>query len=117
MPAPGASEEKRMMEMGAGILYTGNRYLYNLSLLFDLQHVLSPPRSFGFWDGDRLAFRSGSTKFRTSVKMVWRYGLSIMRLTHVVKSRLVDFMRLYAIQVCECTTRSNKNTTLHATNN
>jgi prenylcysteine oxidase/farnesylcysteine lyase len=96
--SPPSSERPQMMEMGAGILYTGNRYLYNLSLLLGLHHVPSPPRSFGLWSGDTFAFRSGSTKFSTSLGMVWRYGLSLFRLTKTVKSRLADFMRLYDVQ-------------------
>ena len=43
-------------------------------------------------------FRSGSTKFLTSLGMLWRYGLSLFRLTKTVKSRLADFMRLYDVQ-------------------
>ena len=92
------SERPQMMEMGAGILYTGNRYLYNISLLLGLHHVPSPPRSFGFWDGSKFAFRSGSTKFWTSMRMLWRYGRSLLRLTRTVKDRLADFMQLYDVQ-------------------
>ena len=88
----------QMLEMGAGILYTGNRYLYNLSLLLGLHHVSAPPRSFGLWDGDSFAFQSGRSKFTTSLKMLLRYGRSVLRLSATVKRRLSDFTQLYALQ-------------------
>lgn len=64
-----ASDERPMLEMGAGILYTGNQYLYNISLALGLRHVPTPRRSFGFFDGSSFAFQSSSTKMGTSAKV------------------------------------------------
>jgi prenylcysteine oxidase/farnesylcysteine lyase len=99
VPYPGSSREQKMMEIGAGILYTGNKYLYNMSLQLGLHHLASPPRSFGLWDGDSFAFRSGSTKLRTKILLLWRYGLSLLRLSKIVKGRLSDFNKIYELQM------------------
>lgn len=96
--AGGEAGEARMMEMGAGILYTGNQYLYNISLQLGLSHVLSPPRTFGFWNGAGFAFRSGGMKLATSIRMLLRYGASLLRLTRLVKHHLLAFKQLYQVQ-------------------
>jgi hypothetical protein len=57
------AEEPQMLEMGAGILYTGNQYLYNISLELGLHHVPSPRRTFAFFDGNRFAFQSGTYSY------------------------------------------------------
>ena len=54
------ADEPHMLEMGAGILYTGNQYLYNISLELGLHHVPSPRRTFAFFDGNSFVFQSGA---------------------------------------------------------
>ena len=61
------ADEPQMLEMGAGILYTGNQYLYNISLELGLHHVPSPRRTFAFFDGNSFAFHSGTYSHKPAV--------------------------------------------------
>lgn len=58
----------------------------------------APTVPFGIFNGRNLILQTGFSSFFNSLKLFWRYGFSLFRLSHTVNSTLKDFCKIYKLQ-------------------
>jgi len=90
------------LEIGASILYSGNRNL--MTAIGNLKLHAGPPifdiddGTTGIWDGHCLLFQSSPWNFVTAFRVLWRYGWGVFKLRRIVTTILSNFMKIYALQ-------------------
>lgn len=92
------------LEIGASILYSGNKHLVDAIAALGLHS--GPPvfagGTTGIWDGDRLVFHSSPWDLVTALRVFWRYGFwSMLKLRRLVRATLAKFEKVYALQDAE----------------
>mmetsp|Transcript_1783 Transcript_1783/g.3361 ORF Transcript_1783/g.3361 Transcript_1783/m.3361 type:complete len:458 (+) Transcript_1783:267-1640(+) len=86
------------MELGAGIAYSGNRYIKGWAKEFGLVEVKPPKNKFGLWNGDNFVFKESSISALTAVKIVDRYGSDLLSLRTAVYEATSKFDKIYGLQ-------------------
>jgi prenylcysteine oxidase/farnesylcysteine lyase len=86
------------MELGAGIAYSGNKYMQKWVKEFNLEKTKPPNNKFGLWNGESFVFKESSISAFTAVKMVDRYGSDLLALRSTVYDALTKFDGIYDLQ-------------------
>ncbi|CBJ27907.1 conserved unknown protein [Ectocarpus siliculosus] len=91
----------KVLESGASVIYTGNAYLFNLTERVHL-NKLDPSKqegpNTGLWDGERFVLKTTSSGIANLARMVWRYGMSLLKMRSMVYEALAKFDRIYDLQ-------------------
>lgn len=91
--------EGHTLEIGAGIAYTGNRYIHDWTKQFGLKKLEMPSNSIGLWDGKSFPFKSTSSDYLTKFSMLYRYGLiNTYNLRSIVTKAVSCFDEIYRAQ-------------------
>lgn len=53
---------------------------------------------FSLYDGQDIVFSTSSSSWLTALKLLWRYGLSLVRMERATKSLLNKFGNIYSLQ-------------------
>lgn len=89
------------LEIGASILYSGNKHLMDVIAALGL-HAGPPVFSggtTGIYDGHRLVFHSSPWNLVTALRVFWRYGFwSMLKLRRLVRATLDKFEKIYDLQ-------------------
>jgi phytoene dehydrogenase-like protein len=85
-------------EMGAGIAYTGNKYVSAWSKEFGFVNVETVPESFGLWNGNEMVFKGSKDLTITAVKLMLRYGTDLYHMRNFVRKAIAKFDSLYEAQ-------------------
>ncbi|KAH0471812.1 MAG: hypothetical protein KVP17_002465 [Porospora cf. gigantea B] len=83
-------------EAGAAIIHSENLYASRL-LKVAGSETMTSAEPFGLLGKDGLAFQSSSLGWMTSARLLWRYGLDLIRLDRLVRSTLRSFSRVYPL--------------------
>lgn len=90
------------VELGASIFIKLNAILYNATLDFGLDTTTREDDGIGgilaFWDGDHIRFDidDSHSKWRTSARLVWRYGFFALKNSQaLVQKTVAKFLNLY----------------------
>ena len=102
------NDESLPVELGASIFVKANPILYNASIEFGLNargyHVSENPTDsdfdVGIWDGTQFAFKQSSSDGRWQgywdvVKLLWKYGVSPIRVQRLTQDMLGRFLQMY----------------------
>eukprot|EP00291_Cryptomonas_curvata_P003617 CAMPEP_0172188784 /NCGR_PEP_ID=MMETSP1050-20130122/22149_1 /TAXON_ID=233186 /ORGANISM="Cryptomonas curvata, Strain CCAP979/52" /LENGTH=263 /DNA_ID=CAMNT_0012863383 /DNA_START=99 /DNA_END=887 /DNA_ORIENTATION=- len=89
------------VEAGGSVIHVSNRYLKEFVKETGL--AVSKNRTYagktmGIFDGNKLIFKSTGIAFIDAASMLWRYGLSLLRLKSTVRATLDQFNSVYALQ-------------------
>ncbi|CAH8605943.1 unnamed protein product [Dicrocoelium dendriticum] len=92
----------QLIETGASIYHTSNQYMTSFAKKFDLsvQDVSATDYRLMIYDGcGGLSFSSlsGPSCF-LPVRLLWRYGLQLIKLRSITRSHMRDFSRIYRLQ-------------------
>jgi len=88
----------RNMEVGAGIAYSGNKYISDWAKQFNLERTKPSGNKFGLWNGSNFVFEECKMDNLTPVKIVTRYGRDLYTLRSTVYSTLEKFNKIYKVQ-------------------
>ena len=83
-------------EAGAAIIHSENLYASRLLKLLG-KEAMTSAEPFGLLSKHGLAFQSSSLGWMTSARLLWRYGLDLLRLDRLVSSTLRAFSRVYPL--------------------
>jgi hypothetical protein len=86
------------MELGAGIAYSGNKYISDWTNEFGLVKRKPADNIFGIWDGQHFVFQKCDSSTLTVAKMVARYGSDLYTLRTSVYDLLNKFNAIYPAQ-------------------
>lgn len=86
------------MELGAGIAYSGNKYISDWTNEFGLVKRKPVDNIFGIWDGEHFVFKKVESSTLTAAKMVARYGTDLYTLRTSVHKLLEKFNGIYPSQ-------------------
>jgi len=90
-------------EAGGSIIHHSNRYMRHFATLLNLTRVSPPPRfghSIGIWDGGEYKLRLSGRWYGIfdTIRMLWRYGLDLTRLSAAVHNAGDKFVQVYKLQ-------------------
>ena len=92
------------VELGASIFVKVNHNLLAAARTFglDLLHyggdeLQGLPRSLGVWDGENLVFFQSDESYSwwTTLKILWKYGMSPIRTNNLMKKTVGNFLQMY----------------------
>lgn len=89
-----------VVEAGASVLAAENVLFARLAAELGLSRkgpsaADAGPMRMGLWDGEAFRYRSTGRRRIDPMRMLWRYGLALLRMRRYVSSLLVNFDRLY----------------------
>ena len=87
-----------VIEAGASIAVDENRYLKSFAAEAGIE--VQPPVGgrLAIWDGDAFVYEQGPWSFLNTLALLWRYNVSLVRLSSHVDSAVTAFGKLYALQ-------------------
>ncbi|XP_064634573.1 prenylcysteine oxidase 1-like [Lineus longissimus] len=86
----------RFYEAGASIIHPKNQYMVNFTKMLGLEHrKQASGQVVGFFDGKEMIFTGSSWDVVFIGKLLWRYGLSVVKLNYWVENLLSQFKRIY----------------------
>ena len=86
------------MELGAGIAYSGNKYMSGWVDEFGLEKRKPPEDIFGLWNGKQFVFQKSKSSNVTAAKLFARYGSDLLVLRSAVYELLAKFDDIYPAQ-------------------
>lgn len=88
-----------MVELGASIFHSSNRYLTHFVEMLGLhQQPSDATETFGIWNGTSFDFTSSPSALFTRVKMLRRYGLTPLHLQRATQDMVKRLIQVYASQ-------------------
>lgn len=89
-------------EAGAAVIHQKNLHMVRFAEALGLERgppgYNDGPRALGIFDGDRLAFEGSRWGWLTGLRMLWRYGYSLLRMEQFTGETLERFMGIYERQ-------------------
>ena len=86
-------------EAGAAVIHRKNLHMVRFAKALGLERgppgYNDGPRALGIFDGDRLAFEGSRWGWLTGLRMLWRYGYSLLRMEQFTAETLERFMVIY----------------------
>lgn len=87
----------RMVETGASIAHSSNRYFIRFVETLGLHVKPSPVRTLGIWNGHRFDFRTSGRGWLDLVRGFARYGVSPLRAEKLVKEFIRRLVAIYTL--------------------
>ncbi|XP_046394831.1 prenylcysteine oxidase-like [Ischnura elegans] len=90
----------RSYEAGGSVIHPDNKYMAHFCKKFGLpkRPAGDPSSKFALYDGKDIVFEESDWEVVTWMKMLWRYGWSIIKLNNIVEKMLSEFRRIYLLQ-------------------
>jgi len=88
----------RKYEAGASILHHQNKYMYDFIKAFGLRMKDRTHSKMGLYDGQQYVFKESDWNAVTVIRLLWRYGISLIRLDSEINSIIEKFSRIYDLQ-------------------
>lgn len=86
-------------EIGGSVIHPKNHYVVELMKDLGLEQRKLHESTFGVYDGDRFLFReTNSWNFINTLKILWRYGFSVIKLQDYISDIVGKFERIYGLQ-------------------
>lgn len=88
--------ENTIIDFGASFFIKENKLIFTLVNELQIESKPSPDdRSIGFVSGRKISFQLGSSKFVNIAKVIWRYGLTPIKLNYYLGKELTKFLTIY----------------------
>ncbi|HCI82568.1 MAG TPA: hypothetical protein DHW02_23070 [Ktedonobacter sp.] len=88
-----------MVEQGASLFHSSNRYLVHFVEMLGLhQQSTDATGTFGIWNGTSFDLTSSPSALLTKMKMLLRYGPTLLRVQQLVKNMVTRLTQIYARQ-------------------
>ncbi|XP_018897991.1 prenylcysteine oxidase 1 [Bemisia tabaci] len=87
-------------ETGGSVIHTSNKYMEDLISTLGLRKRshCSSQENFGLYDGSKFVFMESDWSWVTMIKLAWRYGFSLSKITDNIDTMLSRFARIYELQ-------------------
>ncbi|XP_028399919.1 prenylcysteine oxidase-like [Dendronephthya gigantea] len=85
-------------ESGGSIIHPRNLYMKKFVEYLGLERNTDTDGIFSLYDGKDIVFSTSSWSWLTSLKLLWRYGFSLVKMDQVTKSLLNKFANIYTLQ-------------------
>jgi prenylcysteine oxidase / farnesylcysteine lyase len=85
-------------ETGGSIIHSENQYLYHIVNELGLEKVKHVYDNIGMWNGESFTFKTGKKKLETLLKVLFRYGNSLVKVQPIVKDRIKKLSQIYIHQ-------------------
>ena len=85
-------------ESGGSIIHSKNLYMKQFVELLGLGTNSASGGIFSLYDGKDIVFSTSSWSWLTSLKLLWRYGFSLLKMEQATKNLLKQFGNVYKLQ-------------------
>lgn len=90
-----------LYESGGSLIHTSNKYLVDMAKRYGLKTQRSetrPTAPLGIFDGKMFVLRTGTCSMWNTIKVLLRYGLSLVQMMLCVKTTVKKFAGIYQLQ-------------------
>jgi len=88
----------REYETGGSVLHPKNKYMKKFAKQLGLKPREGVDGKFGLYDGSQFTYRQGNWDAINMITLLYRYGLSVVKLDKLIGDMLSKFDRIYNIQ-------------------
>lgn len=87
-----------LIDEGATSVSTLNTYLVGWMREFNISRTSPPRRELGIWDGRAFRFRADDASRLFLARVLWRYGMSPLRLRNILRDTVSNLTAVYELQ-------------------
>lgn len=89
-----------LIEQGATLIHSSNHYLQEILDAYNLSKSIphggeGEAETLAIWDGQDFRLNTSRNSFRSSMQMLWAYGMSISNLSDLIKSIIPKWSQVY----------------------
>jgi prenylcysteine oxidase/farnesylcysteine lyase len=87
-----------LLDEGATSISSLNRYLVGWMDMLNISRTDTPASELGIYDGSEIVFRADPSSSLFAARVLWRYGLSPLRLRDTLRATVANLTKLYDLQ-------------------
>ncbi len=89
-----------LIEQGATLIHSSNYYLQDIMATYQLEKTKphggeGEAETLAIWDGNDFRLNTSRNSFRSTIQMLWAYGMSLSDLSDLVKAMIPKWERIY----------------------
>lgn len=89
-----------MIEQGATLIHSSNHYLKDIMETYELEKTKphggeGEAETLAIWDGTDFRLNTSSNSWKSTIQMLWAYGMSLSDLSNLVKLMIPKWERVY----------------------
>ncbi|XP_067929623.1 prenylcysteine oxidase 1-like [Watersipora subatra] len=85
-------------ETGGSVIHPANQYMAEFAQMFGLKHLEGADGNFAMFREQEKVFETSTNSWISSLQLIWRYGLDLIRIQRSTSRLLSDFGRIYGWQ-------------------